>query len=77
MYEYNEISEVRLELELHSIDLESAIERLSIEVENHSDLLEKEDLSDDAKSMMNHLAEARELLSSITSHLFVVENENQ
>ena len=76
MYEYNEISEVRLDLELHSIDLESAIERLSIEVENHADLLEKEDLSDDAKSMMNHLAEARELLSSITGHLVAIEEEN-
>lgn len=76
MYEYNEISEVRLELELHSIDLESAIERISIEVENHSDLLEKEDLSDDAKSMMNHLAESRELLSSIIGHLVAIEDEN-
>lgn len=76
MFDYNEISEVRLELELHSIDLESAIERLSIEVENHADLLEKEDLSDDAKSMMNHLAEARELLSSITGHLVAIEEEN-
>ena len=77
MFDYNEISEVRQELELQSIDLESAIERLSIEVENHSDLFEKEDRSEDAKSMMNHLAEARELLSSITSHLIAVENENQ
>lgn len=76
MFDYDEISEVRLDLELHSIDLESAIERLSIEVENHADLLEKEDLSDDAKSMMNHLAEARELLSSITGHLIAVEEEN-
>ena len=77
MYEYNEISEVRQDLELQSIDLESAIERLSIEVENHSDLLEKEDLSDDAKLMMNHLAESRELLSSIISHLVAIEDENQ
>lgn len=77
MYEYNEISEVRQDLELQSIDLESAIERLSIEVENHSDLLEKEDLSDDARSMMNHLAESRELLSSIINHLVAIEDENQ
>lgn len=77
MFDYDEIYEVRQELELQSIDLEGAIDRLSIEVENHSDLFEKEDLSEDAKSMMNHLAEARELLSSITSHLIAVENENQ
>lgn len=77
MFDYDEIYEVRQELELQSIDLEGAIERLSIEVENHSDLFEKEDLSEDSKSMMNHLAEARELLSSITGHLIAIENENQ
>lgn len=75
MFDYNEISEVRQDLELQSIDLEGTIERLSIEVENHSDLFEKEDLSDDAKSMMNHLAEARELLSAITVHLAAVESD--
>lgn len=75
MFDYNEISEVRQDLELQSIDLEGAIERLSIEFENHSDLFEKEDLSDDAKSMMNHLAEARELLSDITGHLAAVESD--
>ena len=77
MYDYNEISEVRQDLELQSIDLEGIVERLSIEVENHSDLLEREDLSEDTKSMMNHLAEARELLSVITGHFSSVENENQ
>lgn len=77
MYDYNEISEVRQDLELQSIDLEGIVERLSIEVENHSDLLEREDLSEDAKSMMNHLAEDRELLSVITGHFLSVENENQ
>ena len=76
MFDYDEIYEVRQELELQSIDLEGAIDRLSIEVENHSDLFEKEDLSEDAKSMMNHLVEARELLSSITGHLIAVEDEN-
>lgn len=77
MYDYDEISEVRQDLELQSIDLEGIVERLSIEVENHSDLLEKEDLSEDVKSMMKHLAEARELLSIITGHFASVENENQ
>lgn len=77
MYDYNEISEVRQDLELQSIDLEGIFERLSIEIENHSDLLEREDLSEDAKSMMNHLAEAKELLSVITGHLVAVEDENQ
>lgn len=75
MFDYNEISEVRQDLELQSIDLEGAIERLSIEVENHSDLFEKEDLSDDAKSMMNHLAEARELLSKIIGHFAAIESD--
>ena len=75
MYDYDEISEVRQDLEIQSIDLEGAIERLSIEVENHSDLFEKEDLSEDAKSMMNHLAEARELLSAITGHLAAIESD--
>ena len=75
MFDYNEISEVRQDLELQSIDLEGVVERLAIEVENHSDLLEKEDLSDDSKSMMNHLAEARELLSVITGHLAVIESD--
>ena len=77
MYDYNEISEVRQDLELQSIDLEGIVERLSIEVENHSDLIEREDLSEDAKSMMKHIAEARELLSVITGHFSSVENENQ
>ena len=76
MFDYDEIYEVRQELELQSIDLEGTIERLSIEVENHSDLFEKEDLSEDAKSMMNHLAEARELLSAITGHFVAVESKN-
>lgn len=75
MFDYNEISEVRQDLELQSIDLEGAIERLSIEVENHSDLFEKEDLSEDAKSMMNHLAEAMELLSAITGHFVSIESD--
>lgn len=75
MFDYNEISEVRQDLELQSIDLEGAIERLSIEVENHSDLFEKEDLSDDSKSMMNHLVEARELLSTIIGHFAAIESD--
>ena len=76
MFDYNEISEVRQDLELQSIDLEGAVERLSIEVENHSDLFEKEDLADDAKSMMRHLAEAQELLSTIIGHFVAIESDN-
>jgi len=75
MFDYNEISEVRQDLELQSIDLEGAIERLSIEVENHSDLFEKEDLSEDAKSMMNRLVEAKELLSTIIGHFVAIESD--
>lgn len=75
MFDYNEISEVRQDLELQSIDLEGAVERLSIEVENHSDLFEKEDLNDDAKSMMSHLAEASELLSTIIGHFAAIESD--
>ena len=75
MFDYNEISEVRQDLELQSIDLEGAIERLSIEVENHSDLFEKEDLSEDAKSMMNRLVEEKELLSTIIGHFVAIESD--
>lgn len=69
MYDYDEASELKLDLELAAIDLEGAIDRIEISVNAHSDLLEKEDLSDDSKSMMKHLTEASDLLSTIVNHL--------
>ena len=75
MYSYEEVSELKLDLELLSIDLEGAIGRIAISVEARSDLLEKEDLSDDSKSMMKHLAESSEILSTLISHLNAISIE--
>ena len=75
MYDYDEASELKLDLELAAIDLEGAIGRIAISVKAHSDLLEKEDLSDDAKSMTKHLAEASNLLSTVISHLNAISIE--
>ena len=69
MYDYDEVSELKSELELSSIDLEGAIERIAISLESHSDFLENEDLSEDSGSMMRHFAEASDLLSTIIRHL--------
>ncbi len=75
MYDYDEASELKLDLELAAIDLEGAIDRITISVKAHSDLLEKEDLSDDSKSMMKHLTEASNLLSTVISHLNAISIE--
>ena len=75
MYDYDEASELKLDLELAAIDLEGAIDRIEISVNAHSDLLEKEDLSDDSKSMMKHLTEASDLLSTIVNHLNAISIE--
>lgn len=69
MYDYDEASELKLDLELAAIDLEGAIDRITISVKAHSDLLEKEDLSDESKSMMKHLVESSEILSTLISRL--------
>ena len=69
MYDYDEVSELKSELELSSIDLEGAIERIAISLESHSDFLENEDISEDSGSMMRHFAEASDLLSTIIGHL--------
>lgn len=75
MYDYDEASELKSDLELSAIDLEGAIDRIEISVNAHSDLLEKEDLSDDSKSMMKHLTEASDLLSTIVNHLNAISIE--
>lgn len=75
MYDYDEISELKSDLELSSIDLEGAIERIAISLEAHSDLLENEDLSEDSQSMMKHFADASDLLSTIIGHLNAVSSE--
>ena len=75
MYEYDEISELKSDLELSSIDLEGAIDRIAISVEAHSDLLEKEDLSEDSEAMMKHFAEESDLLSTVIGHLNALSSE--
>lgn len=75
MYDYDEASELKSDLELSAIDLEGVIDRIEISVNAHSDLLEKEDLSDDSKSMMKHLTEASNLLSTVISHLNAISIE--
>lgn len=75
MYSYEEVSELKLDLELLSIDLEGAIGRIAISVDAHSDLLEKEELSDESKLMMKHLAESSEILSTLIGHLNAISIE--
>ena len=75
MYDYDEVSELKSDLELSSIDLEGAIDRIAISIEAHSDLLEREDLSEDSDSMMKHFAEASDLLSTIIGHLNALSSE--
>lgn len=75
MYDYDEASELKTDLELSAIDLEGAIDRIEISIKAHSDLLEKEDIFDDSKSMMKHLSEASNLLSTVISHLNAISIE--
>lgn len=75
MYDYDEVSELKSDLELSSIDLEGAIDRIAISIRAHSDLLEREDLSEYSDSMMKHFAEASDLLSTIIGHLNALSSE--
>lgn len=69
MYDYDEIKEVKQDLELCYIDLDGAIERLVIEIDNHQDLFEKENRSEEANSMVKKLSDAAEMLDDLISHL--------
>lgn len=69
MIDYDEVREVKQDLELCHIDLVGSIERLSIEVENHSDLFERENQAEEADSMMKKLADATDILDDLISYL--------
>lgn len=69
MYDYDEVREVKQDLELCYIDLDGAIERLAIEINNHKDLFEKEDKSEEANSMVKKLSDAVEMLDDLISYL--------
>lgn len=69
MFDYDEISEVKLELELRYIDLDGAIERLAIDIDCHQDLLEKENRSEEANEMIKKLSDAAETLDELINYL--------
>lgn len=69
MYDYDEVREVKQDLELCYIDLDGAIERLAIEIDNHQDLFEKENKSEEANSMVKKLSDAVEMLDDLISYL--------
>lgn len=69
MYDYDEVREVKQDLELCYIDLDGAIERLAIEINNHQDLFEKENKSEEANSMVKKLSDAAEMLDDLISYL--------
>ena len=69
MYDYDEVREVKQDLELCYIDLDGAIERLAIEINNHQDLFEKENKSEGANSMVKKLSDAAEILDDLISYL--------
>lgn len=69
MYDYDEVKEVKQDLELCYIDLDGAIERLAIEIDNHQDLFEKENKSEEANSMVKKLSDSAEILGDLISYL--------
>lgn len=69
MIDYDEVREVRQDLELCYIDLDGAIERLAIEIDNHQDLFEKENKSEEANSMVKKLSDTAEMLDDLISYL--------
>lgn len=69
MYDYDEVREVKQDLELCYIDLDGAIERLAIEINNHQDLFEKENKSEEANSTVKKLSDAAEMLDDLISYL--------
>ena len=69
MYDYDEVREVKQDLELCYIDLDGAIERLAIEIDNHQDLFEKENKSEEANSMVKKLSDTAEMLDDLIGYL--------
>ena len=69
MVDYNEISEVKQDLELCYIDLDGAIERLAIEIDCHRDLFEREKRSEEANSMVKMASDAAEILNDLIDYL--------
>lgn len=69
MFDYNEISEVRQDLELCYIDLDGAIERLAIEIDNHQDLFEKENKSEEANKIVKMASDAASILDDLIEYL--------
>ena len=69
MHDYDEVREVKQDLELCYIDLDGAIERLAIEIDNHQDLFEKENKSEEANSMVKKLSDSAEILDDLISYL--------
>ena len=69
MYDYDEVREVKQDLELCYIDLDGAIERLAIEIDNHQDLFEKENKSEEANSMVKKLSDSAEMIDDLIGYL--------
>ena len=69
MFDYDEISEVKLELELRYIDLDGAIERLAIDIDSYQDFFEKENRAEEANEMVKKLSDAAETLDELINYL--------
>lgn len=69
MFDYDEISEVKLELELRYIDLDGAIERLAIDIDSYQDFFEKENRAEEANAMVKKLSDAAETLDELINYL--------
>ena len=69
MFDYDEISEVKWELELRYIDLDGAIERLAIDIDSYQDFFEKENRAEEANAMVKKLSDAAETLDELINYL--------
>lgn len=69
MYDYDEMREVKQDLELCYIDLDGTIERLAIEIDNHQDLFERENKSEEANAMVKKLSDAADVLNDLVGYL--------
>ena len=69
MYDYDEMREVKQDLELCYIDLDGDIERLTIEIDNHQDLFERENKSEEANAMVKKLSDAADVLNDLIGYL--------
>lgn len=69
MHDYEEISKVKQDLEDCYGDLDGAIERLAIKIDNHQDLFDRENRSEEANKIVKMTSDAAAMLDELIEYL--------